>query len=97
MTEQELERKKRKIMKEAERVMARLGAISVTMICAFRNGYGPVVLLDGGHVPMPPAMLYSQMAQYHTANAKAQAQAAKMEQELSPPASEPVPQPVPAG
>ncbi len=59
------QRTRDKIGKEAARAQRRLGAVSCAMICFFEDGKNPLVLIDGGTSPIPPADLYANLARVY--------------------------------
>ncbi len=64
---------KKKIDKEAARVVEKLGARTVAMICFFDEvPGGHLIMLEGGTAPFPAGELYVQLAQIYVANAAKQ-------------------------
>ena len=65
-------RQKRKSIKRP-RVVEKLGARTVAMICFFDEAPGGhLIMLEGGTAPFPAGELYAQLAQIYVANAAKQ-------------------------
>ncbi len=68
---------KKKIDKEVARVVEKLGARTVAMICFFDEAPGGhLIMLEGGTSPFPAGQLYAQLASIYAANEAKQKAAA---------------------